>query len=402
MGDSTKHSHAYYRAISQSHDLESARPMSCPELFPTSSNALKVGLREPMIHAEVLSHEADILCLQEVDRLERLLPVLETAGYDHTYAAGLGKKHGCLIAYRKDKYSKVGEKVVQYDLQEVREDGSENARIGSSHTTRNIGSLVALARLDAEGDGLVVATTHLFWHPAYAYERARQAGILMKETLRFQEAMHRKGWPCIIAGDFNFAPNDPAYSLLVGDILSPEQCRALELSRVVHVSVDPSVPIGHNGAVDDESNGTEADPDRVINNARPATPSDGLLSDLEMVDLFSGMARLRSAYDEGQRRGREIGALNGAIETFGDRLSVLPVKPGAHEPMFTSYTHHWKTTLDYIFVLDAPSGQFHVTGYASPHRTEDVKAGLPQAGICGSDHFSLCAELHFVPLDRIM
>ena len=106
---------------------------------------------------------------QEVDRLERLLPVLETAGYDHTYAAGLGKKHGCLIAYRKDKYSKVGEKVVQYDLQEVREDGSENARIGSSHTTRNIGSLVALARLDAEGDGLVVATTHLFWHPAYVF-----------------------------------------------------------------------------------------------------------------------------------------------------------------------------------------------------------------------------------------
>lgn len=52
---------------------------------------------------------------------------------------------------------------------------------------------------------------------------------------------------------------------------------------------------------------------------------------------------------------------------------------------------------DYIFILDAPGSKMRVTGYLQPHRTEDVEAGLPQIGICGSDHFSLCAQLATLP-----
>lgn len=52
---------------------------------------------------------------------------------------------------------------------------------------------------------------------------------------------------------------------------------------------------------------------------------------------------------------------------------------------------------DYIFILDAPGSETRVTGYVEPHRTEDVMQGLPQIGICGSDHFSLCAQLLTLP-----
>jgi RNA exonuclease NGL2 len=121
-----------------------------------------------MLYNEILSHAADIICLQEVDRLEKLLPVLADAGYSHKYAAGPMKKHGCLIAYGKDKFTKVDEKVVYYDDEVVRTIGDDRARRGCSFRTKNIGSILALKANDAESKGIVVATTHLFWHPKCA------------------------------------------------------------------------------------------------------------------------------------------------------------------------------------------------------------------------------------------
>ncbi|KAG1826035.1 endonuclease exonuclease phosphatase [Suillus subaureus] len=353
-------------------------------LFPTSSKALKTSHREPMIHAEILSI---------LDRLEKLSPVLEQAGYSSAYATGPGKQHGCLIAYKQNKYNRLGELVIEYDKQEVREDSSlPAARIGSSRITKNIGFMVALGEAGTDHQGVIIATTHLFWHPAFTYERARQAGILIREVLNFRQSMKLDHWPCIIAGDFNFTPDDPAYSLLTGDSLTEVQSQRLHMSRVIHVTIDSTVPPTTKKADDEEGDGSEADPDRVINNSRVATSSDGLLSDLELTSLFIDGAKLRSAYDEGQRAQRDNGT-PGDLYTFGDRVSSPPTRLGAHEPMWTSYTHYWKTTLDYIFFVDTPKHSINVAGYLNLHRTTDMEAGLPQIGICGSDHVSLCAEL---------
>ena len=135
-----------------------------------------------MLYRELLTAGADIMCLQvfdlvflcifqgydvvqEVDRLEKLLPVIEKAGYAHHYASGPGKKHGCLIAFKAKQYSPHATKLVIYDDEEIRTEGDEQTRRGRSFQTRNIGSLVALRSKVLEGQGVVVATTHLFWHP---------------------------------------------------------------------------------------------------------------------------------------------------------------------------------------------------------------------------------------------
>lgn len=106
--------------------------------------------------------------VQEVDRTDKLFPVLQNAGYTPHYATGPRKRHGCLIAYRKAVFSQIGERKVLYDVEEIREEGNERARRGSSMVTRNIASMLALKRLDTdtEDEGIIVATTHLFWHPA--------------------------------------------------------------------------------------------------------------------------------------------------------------------------------------------------------------------------------------------
>ncbi|KAJ6604734.1 Endonuclease/exonuclease/phosphatase [Mycena vulgaris] len=355
------------------------------ELFPTS-NCLKGFQRQPMLHAEILAQNADIMCLQEVDSLEKLLPTLEAAGYSHHYAAGPGKKHGCLVAFKKT-YAKLDERLIHYDEQHVRSEGEENTRRGSSFRTRNIGSLIALKNLTHDGEGVVIGTTHLFWHPKYTYERTRQAGILVREIVKFRSDLGLGHWPCMIAGDFNFSPDDSGYSLLVGDQLNSEQRDRLQISRVVHVSIDPTVPPTIAGAPAEDEN-EAVDPDRVITNARPAVPADGLLSDLELASLFSSANVVRSAYDEGLRQHRETSS---DFQTFGDRLSLPSTKKGSHEPEYTSYTHYWKTVLDYIFILtDRPAV---VGGLLAPHIVKDLVPGLPQRGVCGSDHVSLCAEV---------
>ena len=147
-------------------------------LFPTS-NCLKAAQRENMLYRELLAPQADVMCLQvlspswtlsyptpvqEVDRLDNLLPVIENAGYTHQYAAGDGKKHGCLIAFKKDMYTMVAYKVVKYDDEYIRSNGNETTRRGRSFHTKNIGSLVSLRR-NNKNEGAIVATTHLFWHP---------------------------------------------------------------------------------------------------------------------------------------------------------------------------------------------------------------------------------------------
>ncbi|KAF8216137.1 Endonuclease/exonuclease/phosphatase [Mycena galopus ATCC 62051] len=349
------------------------------ELFPTSGNVLKGAQRQPMLHTEILAHGADIMCLQEVDGLDRLLPALE-AQYNHHYVAGPGKKHGCLIAFKKT-YTKLEERVIHYDEQHVRSEGDEHTRRGSSFRTRNIGSIVALKNLANDGEGVVIGTTHLFWHPRYTYERTRQAGILVREIVKFRSEFQLENWPCMIAGDFNFDPADPGYSLLVGDQLNAEQCERLETSRVVHLSIDPTVPPTVKGAPADDEDGA-VDPDRVITSARRAVPSDGLLSDSELASLFSATNVVRSAYDEGLRQHKQTSPTES--QTFGDRMSLSRTTKGYHEPEYTSYTHYWKTVLDYIFILtNRPAA---VGGLLSLPLVKDLVPGLPQKGICGSDH----------------
>ena len=279
-------------------------------------------------------------------------------------------------------YTKLSDRVVFYDEEEVRHGEGERYRRGVSFRTKNIGSLVALRSADSEGNGLIIATTHLFWHPRYTYERtrspllsnlpsgqliyaSRQVTILLREVVKFRNTIN-PNWSCIIAGgtflrvlhatpakigisDFNLTPEDPGYSILVGNPITLSQEDLLALSRVVHASIDPNgVPVTElketkNKEGDDDA---EQDPDRVIVNARMATPSDGLLSTEELVEMVGqlGIARLESSYD----KGLEIAKISGSsdIPTFGGRVtSIPPTRKGRYEPEWTSYTHFWKSVL---------------------------------------------------------
>ena len=143
--------------------------------------------------------------------------------------------------------------------------------------------------------------------------------------------------------DFNFCPDDAAYSLFAGDPLLAEQEAKLAASRVVHKTIDPDVPAAPQASAadaeeDEAAAATETDPDRVITNARPALPADGLLSDAELADMLRLYDRPTSVYDEGQRMCCASSTLEREL-TFGERVPIPAGRRGAYEPNWTSYTH---------------------------------------------------------------
>ncbi|KAF9532016.1 Endonuclease/exonuclease/phosphatase [Crepidotus variabilis] len=361
------------------------------ELFP-ASDCLKAQQREPLIHEEILRQNADILCLQEVDRLEKLLPLLQRAGYSERYASGPGKKHGCLVAFKKDLYTLFASKTIYYDDEDVDVDTDEPRR-RSSFRTRNVANLVALKRNDHSRTGLIVATTHLFWHPRYTYERTRQVYIMFKETLAFREEQFATDWRCILAGDFNFTPSDATYSLLFKEPLLETQEETITASRVVHFTVDSSVltdtPSADTAKAASAEDDEEGNPARTITKARPAQPEDGLLTIPQITALFNTLPKPRSLYAEGIKLAKAEGA---TVHTFGERTGLSEDRQGFMEPEYTSYTFYWKNVLDYIFIID-PNNLSKVTGLLEPPTTKDLDPGIPKTRISGSDHTVMVAEI---------
>jgi hypothetical protein len=159
-------------------------------------------------------------------------------------------------------------------------------------------------------------------------------------------------------------------------MLTPAQEELLERSRVVHVSVDPTVPLTNPAAADDdEDGGAQADPDRVITNARKASPADGLLNLSELLDLFSVTTlRPRSLYDEGQRM-LENTSSPSPIPRCGERIGLPPHARGAYEPEWTSYTHYWKSVLgEYLaeFYSNIAEENSQITSGLSILQTEEL------------------------------
>ncbi|KAI5479379.1 Endonuclease [Pseudohyphozyma bogoriensis] len=451
------------------------------DLFP-NSDFLKVKDRIPTLMQEVLHYAPDVACLQEVDRLSDHLPSLTLT---HSYTSFIGykdKSHGLLVAHKNSVFTKVGERGIRLDElpidesapapatsfdvpsevedvlptpsedtktpsgegeaagAEVKEEGydpnssevkAKRKAAGLSRTTRNVALFVALKFKDREG-GIIIATTHLFWHPAHVYERSRQTGILLRELRRFRDEGGNGewvNWPTFLAGDLNTQPCEITYRLVMRLSLTPEQEGGLERSTVVHHSVeklyDPQweAPPEPEPAQDGIHDGDLSQhPDRIIAHSRPGTEADGLAS-LEAIKKLFGYgeddasSQIRSAYGEAYgkipsessqwycQRTPEVHSGSGwatqqdpkVVEARQAGEWEERVRRGDFEPIWTNFTPLWRCTLDYIFLL--PPSKLATNEKAAPrftallrtHSTETMGLGLPRKGIEPSDHVSIAA-----------
>ncbi|CEQ38789.1 SPOSA6832_00265, partial [Sporobolomyces salmonicolor] len=400
--------------------------------------------RIPPLMQEVLYYAPDIACLQEVDRLSDHLPSLTLT---HSYTSFIGyrnKAHGLLIAHANKTFEKVGERGLRLDELPIEDteavstapswiatpvpaEAEANGAVGADETpstespeeerppdaaspslkasrraaglsrsTRNVCLFVALKFKDREG-GVIVGTTHLFWHPMHVYERVRQTGIFVREAKKFREEGGGgawRDWPVFLAGDFNTQPEELTYRLLLGAPLPFHLISDLERSTCVHQSVDklhdpsyePPMPPEPEAKEGDEATATakadpSQDPDKVIKNSRPAMEVDGLATLEQLKKLYgyqegagSGSG-IRSAYGEayGLVKGEEdkwYCARSPEVQTTNGS-KVLPtekekeersrgtweerVRRGDFEPIYTNFTPLWRCTLEWGDSLHASS-----------------------------------------------
>ncbi|XP_032440933.1 protein angel homolog 2 isoform X1 [Xiphophorus hellerii] len=168
--------------------------------------------RLPNLLAEIQQHNADILCLQEVqeDHYEnQIKPALQALGYQCEYKKRTGKKpDGCAITFKSSRFSLVSSTPVEF------------YRHGDALLNRdNVGMVVVLqpnagaAQSDASCS-ICVANTHLLYNPRRGDIKLAQLAILLAEIGRLSRLPDGSTNPVILCGDFNSAPWSPLYHFL--------------------------------------------------------------------------------------------------------------------------------------------------------------------------------------------
>lgn len=328
------------------------------ELFPENGKqTLKWKNRGVVLLNEIEYYLPDVLCMQEVDRDK-----LDTfwheefmkRGMDSIFKSVDGKNHGCLIAWNTKLFELEDDQVIYYD--EIETPGAPKQR-----DTKNSGMLIKLKVLDelCQTSGIVIGTTHMFWHPKGSYERTRQLAVFIKEAVNYSP----KDYPIFLAGDYNSECFDTPYLCATNKPAKLDPA-GLEILTESQQNFDP-----------------EAD-DSTITNRLQA-----------LIDTFNN-----TPYE--------------AMSMYKYYKLVHPTNvhtKGDGEPIFSNWAHVWRGLLDYIFVLksvnDTPlqddelkSGVklLELLRMPEPHEMGQEPSGQPREGMYPSDHLALMAKVSII------
>ena len=172
----------------------------------TPSRALMWDNRKERILHEISFHDADIICLQEVDRES-----FQTYFYDHlgekgykgffypksrakTMAEAEAKLvDGCAIFFKNQKYNCLDKMVVDFGSSAInRSDMKGEHDIFNRVMPRDNISVVALLENRVTGTRYMIGNAHIFWDPTFADVKLVQVAILMEAIAKKAEEWSRR------------------------------------------------------------------------------------------------------------------------------------------------------------------------------------------------------------------
>eukprot|EP00092_Neocalanus_flemingeri_P089492 GFUD01113246.1.p1 GENE.GFUD01113246.1~~GFUD01113246.1.p1 ORF type:complete len:553 (-),score=163.57 GFUD01113246.1:65-1723(-) len=309
------------------------------------------------IKREVQASSADIVTFQEVqfsspDHFnQQIRPWFAQLGYEVVSQCRTGGKvDGCAIFFRRDKFSLVTFKGVEYKQEDIPVLNKDNIGIVCCLTASN-------------GARVAIATTHLLFNPKREEIRLAQTALLLAELDHLAWDSQCEGHlPVIVTGDLNLQPYSDTYNLITkGGV----RYAGLPCGR--SLLPDQLLPV-HLGISDTCQKVTEL-------TKRCVSPQFGSGS-------FSHQFGFRSVYNHSRHLNTRV-----------------PV--GGYEA--TTFHSSW-VTVDYIFYSTVQSrqaaskdgrqeGRLKLLGRQSLLTGPEISAlgGLPST-ICPSDHLPLLAE----------
>lgn len=206
------------------------------------ASVLRRQRRMPLILQEVLAYDADIVCLQEVDRSVYhglFEPTMRNLGYEGYFSgkSSEGNQEGCCMFWSSRRFENVIESHREtHSLKDLipssDKSSTEKSPNGEWPSTRTIsdllhdrpdldsvlrqtlGHVVQIVPLHLRGskESLWVSNTHLFYHPSASHIRTLQMYGICRQLGR--NLLDRPG-SLIVCGDFNANLTDPAGRILV-------------------------------------------------------------------------------------------------------------------------------------------------------------------------------------------
>lgn len=223
---------------------------------------LESEYRSQLIIKELMQLDLDILCLQECDMKvfnNYLNPVLTTKGYTGHYTGKSGSvPEGCAFFVKNTRFTLIYQEELQLK-QILRDDPSLHRLFEVRPDMLNIlcSKLGTTCQLEVlvdtidESTVLIIANTHLFYHPSAAYVRLLQTHSIIQAVCRLRNKIQKYGISflkhkiaesgsletdsdsvlpiinnprviVIVAGDFNSTPETAVIEYLTSGIILPE------------------------------------------------------------------------------------------------------------------------------------------------------------------------------------
>lgn len=394
-------------------------------LFPTNGAALKWGTRSQVLLSEFKHYDCDILCLQELDYIQYnsfWKQKLSKLGYNSQYYRSGTKNHGVAIFYKQEKFAFKHSMFINYDKETC---GS----VPLSTATLNVGLMIYLefsedvlkSHPKLSRDGIIIGTTHLFWHPFGTYERTRQTYIVLKQMKEFTRTLQllygaEKSFYRFFAGDFNSQPFDSPYlSITAKPVTYTARAKNVIGRALVHEWNKKEKK-----EEDEEDDNAEEKGEETENKQIEDGSDQNELDDNPVPEFFEFSPQITHKINEMESLHNDLDMRAISLYSVGYGL-VHKDNAGRDndrgEPFFSNWAHSWRGLLDYIFVVTDWDKQISYSNkidslqeleeankvrllslvrLPTPEEMGPEPSGQPRIGQFPSDHLCLIAKVELV------
>ncbi|XP_020393008.2 2',5'-phosphodiesterase 12 [Rhincodon typus] len=215
-------------------DVYAQTELSRNTLYPyCPPYALELDYRQNLVKKELSGYNADIICLQEVDKsvfTNSLNPALNAFGFQGAFRIKEKQHEGLSVFFRASKYRllsqhdvTLSEALVSDPLHaEILEKISTNPKVKEKVLQRSTTLQVCvLESLKDSSKKLCIGNTHLYWHPKGGHIRLIQIAIAFRHLQHITAEMY-PDIPVIFCGDFNSSPNSGLYEFVTKGHISAD------------------------------------------------------------------------------------------------------------------------------------------------------------------------------------
>jgi len=338
------------------------------------SQVLDYAYRQPLIGREIHRLDGDIVLLQECTYFTYLKFFQPLFGEQYHIRCSLKASHvseGCLMMVRKESFEVLEEKDFLFrNLFRTNQAFRPQLREVATKWPDFLDGIlprmstvfqISVLRHKASGRSLVVANTHLFYHPNARHIRLLQVMCMLGQVQELREKYQSGGVlpHVILGGDLNCLPETGAVQLLLkGEVASD------------HSDWETSSQFAWRDEEVQDEEGEDCTPSRPSTSV-PSMEAD----DADVVEPLQ---------QEHWQQGRGIALRN----PLGQLLDAYANTP---QP-FTNYVHDFRGILDYILTDEG----LHAVSCLQAPTEQDLEqhGGLPSV-LHPSDHLSIAADLCF-------